>query len=735
VERDILSGVRVVDFGQYIAGPLTAMVLADYGATVIHVDPPGGTMLNHPVNAFLMRGKQRITLDLKKAEGKETARRLAASADVVIENFRPGVMERLGLGAAELREGRPDLIYCSIPGFSADDKARKDIRAWEGIVMAEAGLYRAGRFPLQKDQPVFYSLPIASCFGAFIAVHSILAALIAFERTGRGQRIEIPLYDACFEAAGIFNGPPKAKPAKSPKLSMGGLMGYPTRDGRYVQLSPPTRGIVNLWNYLLPGEDIEEVTPEIQAKLAEKFSQLTMLEWEKFGQEELHAGVAPVLSTEEWLHDGFARSSGSVCEVDDPLLGRTVQPGRAVMVNGRTGPVQARHTEDGDRAAVLAQLEAEIEKRAGRKGTDAESISCALEGVKVLDFCQILAGPICGRILSEYGASVIKINNPRREENPTAMAGHECVNNGKATVFLDLKSEQDRALLKDLIAEADVFHCNFTPSALKRLGLDEKSVREINRDIVYSQLNVHSLGGARGEYRGHEELGEAISGMTMRMSGDEKGAALPVTYCDNSTGCIAAIGVLLAILHRLKTGEGLAVHAALSRSAGYLQIPYMLDYAGKVWDEPAGKDVLGWGPFDRLYRTASGWIYLCCGNGKEDLAGLPGFEELPDDPAEAGRIMEAKLMEQPAEEWIRRFSGTGVTVRQNRAFAQDAMAEGYAVQRGLSVTGMHRGLGQIRTTGCSPRLSMTPARTAFLVAAPGSDTEEIRRAGWNYSVK
>src|SRR6476659_6458034 len=95
----VLEGVRVIDFGQYIAGPLAAVMLGDQGADVIHVDPPGGPAWKHEADAFLQRGKRRISLDLKSASDRETARRLVDAADVVIENFRPGVMDRLGLGA------------------------------------------------------------------------------------------------------------------------------------------------------------------------------------------------------------------------------------------------------------------------------------------------------------------------------------------------------------------------------------------------------------------------------------------------------------------------------------------------------------------------------------------------------------------------------------------------------------------------------------------------------------
>ena len=111
MENGTLKGLRVIDFGQYIAGPMAAMILADYGADVIHVDPPGGPRWNaYEANAVLMRGKRNITLDLNDPNDLAIANRLIETADIVIENFRPGVMSRFGLGKENFYASTPALI-------------------------------------------------------------------------------------------------------------------------------------------------------------------------------------------------------------------------------------------------------------------------------------------------------------------------------------------------------------------------------------------------------------------------------------------------------------------------------------------------------------------------------------------------------------------------------------------------------------------------------------------------
>ena len=122
-----LNGLKVLDLGQYIAGPATAAMLADQGAEVIRIDPPGGPRWKSPAMEALNRRKKAILLDLKSDADLETARRLVAAADVLIENFRPGVMTRLGLGWQACDKINPRLVYVSLPGFASTDPERASI--------------------------------------------------------------------------------------------------------------------------------------------------------------------------------------------------------------------------------------------------------------------------------------------------------------------------------------------------------------------------------------------------------------------------------------------------------------------------------------------------------------------------------------------------------------------------------------------------------------------------------
>ena len=209
-----LAGVRVVDFGHHIAGPLAGMLLADQGAEVIKVDRPGARSADRAdraapgdaADAMYNRGKTRLELDLKSAAGLAAAWRLIAAADVVIENFRPGVMDRLGLGAHVVTERHPRLIYLSLPGFASTDQGKANIRAFEGVLNAACGLFTdldsTGR--LVGAPPVYTPVPLASTYGAIHGALAVTLALYARAESGRGEVIEVPLLGAALAATGIL---------------------------------------------------------------------------------------------------------------------------------------------------------------------------------------------------------------------------------------------------------------------------------------------------------------------------------------------------------------------------------------------------------------------------------------------------------------------------------------------------------------------------------------------------
>ena len=197
-----LTGVRVLDLTRVLAGPFCTQTLADMGAEVIKIEEPGKgddtrrwpPFVGGEATYFLSvnRGKQSVTVNLKAAEGVDLIRRLAARSDVLVENFRPGTMDRLGLGYRALRRVNPRLVYCSISGFG-ESGPEAHRAGYDLIVQGESGIMDLTGFP--DGPPVKVGNSIADLVAGLSAAHGIVLALLARARTRRGQKVEIAMLD------------------------------------------------------------------------------------------------------------------------------------------------------------------------------------------------------------------------------------------------------------------------------------------------------------------------------------------------------------------------------------------------------------------------------------------------------------------------------------------------------------------------------------------------------------
>src|SRR6185503_8959120 len=208
-----LGGLKVIDFSRVLAGPLCTMLLGDMGAEVIKIEDPrhgddtrawapfvgGWSTYYLSVN----RNKKSVALDLKSDEGRALLEDLLRTADVVIENFRPGTLERLGFGQARARELNPRLIYCSISGYGTTGP-RSYEPGYDMVIQGESGLMDVTGFP--ETGPTKVGVSITDCLAALYAVQGILLAHIDRTRTGKGQFVDIALLDAAVSVLGLPAG-------------------------------------------------------------------------------------------------------------------------------------------------------------------------------------------------------------------------------------------------------------------------------------------------------------------------------------------------------------------------------------------------------------------------------------------------------------------------------------------------------------------------------------------------
>ena len=322
-----LAGLRVVDLTLFLPGPYLTMQLADHGAEVIKVEPPGeGDPTRHlglsdgestVYFRLLNRGKKSVVLDLKSEQGKQELYRLAASADVFVESFRPGVMERLGFGQAELRKRNPRLVYCSMSAFGAAGPYR-DRPAHDLAVEALAGV-----LSLNTSVP---SLPVSDLLAALHGLAGILMALLRREKTGRGDYIDIGMHDVTVAALANVLGPTLAEnrqPNPLHERTTGGSAFYriyATRDGRHLSLGGQEMKFVrNLLNALGRPELAplcEKPGPHQQPVmdlLSDFFGQRTLAEAVEF-LAKLDVCYGEVKTLPEALRDPNALARGMVVE-------------------------------------------------------------------------------------------------------------------------------------------------------------------------------------------------------------------------------------------------------------------------------------------------------------------------------------------------------------------------------------------------------------------------------------
>jgi CoA:oxalate CoA-transferase len=239
-----LEGLRVLDFSIMLAGPYCARLLADVGADVIKVEPPEGddmrlrTPLRDGHSTYfgqLNAGKRSLALDLKNADAIALVHRLVAETDIVVENFRPGVMDRLGLGYEAMREINPRLIYCSISGYGQSGPAAERA-AYAMIVHAESGFdHSLMRYAGDRERPAPGAIFVADVLGGIFGYSAIQTALVQRTRTGRGQRIDVALMD-CMLNLLVYELQEAQFPVRSPRPTYGPVR---TRDGD-ILIAPVT---------------------------------------------------------------------------------------------------------------------------------------------------------------------------------------------------------------------------------------------------------------------------------------------------------------------------------------------------------------------------------------------------------------------------------------------------------------------------------------------------------------
>ena len=585
----MLDSLRVVDLTDSVAGAYGTKLFAAFGADVVKVEPPGGDETRGGpsvgelpdgsiLGAYLHTGKRSVVLDGADVENRARLLALLRNADLIVES---GASVGRGINLAAVLKERPGMVLCSVTPYGQDGPHA----AWRSTALTAAAA--GGQMALCGEPgqpPLMTAGDQAGYQGGLHVFAASITALLGAARTGAGDHIDLSLQE--IQAAGLEGAGPNAMvhglDAERTGNQMRATWGiYPCADG-HVGVNAMRRQTAAVYECIGHPELAEDpsflnilVNPEyndvVEAFILEWTATRTQAEIYTESQR-YRAPFALIADPATLLASEHLRVTEFWSYVDHPELGRHAVPGTPVVVDGaraaqRRAPLLGEHT---------AEVLGERFEATGRAQTPpAAPPPLPLDGLRVLDFTQVWAGPYGTRFLADMGADVIHIEGPRF---PDAVRGvgraddtlgynksayFNEYNRNKRGLALDLQSAAGLATIRRMVARADVVIENWSVGVAERLGIGYEDLRAINPRIVFVQMPAFGNGGPEAERVGFGPTIEQMGGL-VALQGYE--GAEPhksgISYGDPTGGTVAAGATALALWRRERNGQGAHVVVA-----------------------------------------------------------------------------------------------------------------------------------------------------------------------------
>ena len=284
-----------------------------------------------------------------------------------------------------------------------------------------------------------------------------------------------------------------------------------------------------------------------------------------------------------------------------------------------------------------------------------------LADLTVIDVSTFLAGPFTSSLLADFGASVVKVEPPRRDPYSVFTIAYAAVNQAKSIGYLDLRTEQGRAALLDLLSGTDVLVDNLRPAAADRLGLSDDVLAEAGGPgLVRASVSAFGRSGPFADLPGFDPVLQALSGMSAAQGGDDEPTATSSPVVDAATGALTAVGVLAALIARESHGHGQHVTTSLAGTSTLLELAELTAYEGRPPAARGGRDYRGATPEHRYYATTDGWLAVAAVSPAQRtaLARVLGIEA--DDLATSTVEAEITFASRTTECWLETLGTAGV---------------------------------------------------------------------------
>jgi crotonobetainyl-CoA:carnitine CoA-transferase CaiB-like acyl-CoA transferase len=621
--KSALEGIKVIELASGISGPYCGKLLADMGADVIKVEPPQGDPARqagpfpgdvpHPEKSGLFlynnTSKRGVVLDLETPDGLQAFKRLIPWADILIDNHSPADLPNKGLDWDQLQVLNPGLIYTSIHPYGRTGP-RAPSQGDELTLMHAGGLgfTLPGR---QKDvsrAPVKLGGSQVGYWGATTAALATLAAMIGQRNTGHGQLIDISLQEVMvammqinitstryLHGNWIGGRVPISDPAMGRMAVKDGYVLVTAGDDhhflalRELMGNPP-------W---IAGEKWESrVFRADNMRKIGKYINEWMLTQDKNGIHhkagKMGIPIAPFNTVEDVMKSDQYINRRYFVEVDHPRAGRYQYPGWPYIMEASPPKVHRP-------APLLGQHNQEVFNDPSIMGASPKPVSrkkkrLPLEGLRVLEFCQMWAGPYATSLLGSLGAEVIRIENPRRLDAmrrgvlkkinqsqfhivpPNQNIGFNCLNMNKKCVALDISQPEGMALVKKLVGLSDIVFDNLRAGAMEKIGLGYEALKAVKPDIIAVSSSGRGQQEPERDYRGYAMMHQSIGGGAY-LTGYPDDAPVSSGGDIDLINAIAVAEVMLAaVVHRRQTGEGQFIDYSQTEFISSALGEYFLEY-------------------------------------------------------------------------------------------------------------------------------------------------------------
>jgi crotonobetainyl-CoA:carnitine CoA-transferase CaiB-like acyl-CoA transferase len=656
------TGLTVLDFSWGMPGALCTLVMADFGADVIKVEPPGGDPFRfQPAWISWNRGKKGVALDLGTTEGCAHAIELIGAADVLVESSRPGDMAEWGLSYDTLSQRYPRLIYCSITGFGQKGPLAR-VKGYEGVVAAKAGRMLNLQGQPNREGPVFSAVPTGSWHASQAALRGIIAALRVRDACGRGQWVQTSIvqtlaspHDNNVGDGGLVNVQMQRRDpkfARAPKGRGNSSIGYipvRTKDGAWLQHAnqrvPHIQGHLKAigLGHLLEDERFAKV-PAISAEnrellrreILKKQLEKTADEWMEIYLQDGEIAAEPYRNCIQAMNHAAVAANGTATEIHDPRVGPLRTLSRLAELPDTPGAPSGPAPDVGQHnAEVLERPRPTAASDRMREAAAASAPAHPLSGVTILDLATIQAGPYAASMLADLGARVIKIDatdkrlDEGRRSSSQALADVRTYA-GKESMQVDLQTPEGKEILHKLIAKADVLSHNYRLGVAERLQIDWETCRRINPRMVYAWMGTYGEHGKHARRPGAHPIPGAIMGGAMRQMG--RGMPPPPDAVmdiediveatrwimksnwgpDQNTSAAVATGIVLGLRARDISGKGQPVSVTMLNANAWTNADEYYDYSNRPPITVPDADIHGLNALYRLYRCGEGWVFLGC---------------------------------------------------------------------------------------------------------------------------